>query len=308
MNSDKDIKDLLTICIPTYNRKMHLKHTLDQFLSSPFKSCNIYVLNNASTDGTISLAEEYKSFPNIIFITNKYNIGGNANILRGVEYGETPYVWIIGDDDVYDFSYTDDVISEIKKGDIDLIHVGAHTEKEWKNGGSTLTPREALKQDYPYFKYSSFIGCSIYKREVLCENLIDGYRNIFNSYPHMAILLSFYENDNKFYISKNQIAKAVVGNQGYNTDNLVRWWCGTSYLLKNKEDRRTFFSDQFPGNRIENICRWKYKKQITKETAKYALDIFSVPEKITFRIYYPLYYLSKIIRPARKKNKTQKHP
>lgn len=297
METEKNIKELLTICIPTYNRKGYLKHTLDQFLKSPFKDCDIFVLNNASTDGTDLLAEDYLSFPNIRFINNKYNIGGSANIIRCVEYGDSPYIWIIGDDDTYDFSFTEDVLNEIRKEEIPLIHVGAHTDKRWAFGGEYLTPRQALNKGYSYFKYGSFMGCSIYKRNVISRYIIEAYRNIYNSYPHMPILISIFENDQSFYISKNRIARASVGNQGYRFDEMIQWWSGTCNLLKSKNDRKLAFFNQFDGEILKLILSWKYEKNvISKASIKCVLSFLNAHERLSITLLYPPYYFYRKMR------------
>ena len=42
-------------------------------------------MNNASTDGTLSVYEKYKEkFPALLIITNPYNIGASANYFKSL--------------------------------------------------------------------------------------------------------------------------------------------------------------------------------------------------------------------------------
>ena len=113
------MKDKLQIVLITYNRKKYLQRTFDQIFAkdSPIKDYDITILDNASTDGTSELIKEYKlKFPNINHIRHNINIGGNANICRAFELGVTSgkeYVWVLCDDDKYDFSNWHEVEREI---------------------------------------------------------------------------------------------------------------------------------------------------------------------------------------------------
>ena len=80
-----EIQKQLEIIIPTYNRKVHITHTLEQLTAadSPVKNCSITVLDNASTDGSSEVIESFaKKFANVTHIRHPKNIGGNANITR----------------------------------------------------------------------------------------------------------------------------------------------------------------------------------------------------------------------------------
>ncbi|TKZ30921.1 glycosyltransferase family 2 protein, partial [Brachyspira catarrhinii] len=50
---------LVSVLIPTYNRKLLLKRALDSVLNQTYKNIEIYVTDNASTDGTLEFIQEY---------------------------------------------------------------------------------------------------------------------------------------------------------------------------------------------------------------------------------------------------------
>ena len=148
------IKDKLQIVLVTYNRKDFLEKTLNQLFleTSPIKDFDITILNNDSTDGSTELINDFCTrHNNLTHIQNKINIGGNANILRAIEYATKKYIWILADDDTYDFSECDDVIEKICNDDFALIHVDGHKDVFWPQI-KYRNVDDAIKGGYPYFK------------------------------------------------------------------------------------------------------------------------------------------------------------
>ena len=229
--------DNLEIIVITYNRAELLGTTLDRLAASPFSTCRITVLNNASTDHTQQVVWQKQSlFTNLRLVSNVVNIGGDANILRAVELATAPYLWILADDDSYDFTDVSDVQQVLAQGSVDLIHVGAHTGVAWDKGGTTATPRQLVRQGYPYFLFSSFLPCNIFRREAFLPHLIAGYKNIISLYPHMPFLQHFYTEDKPMYIARRRIVSAGIGAQAYDHTEQYLGWLRTSRMLPNRRD------------------------------------------------------------------------
>lgn len=92
---------LLSVIIPTYNRKDMLKEALDSVLQQDYDNMQIIVSDNASTDGTDDLMEEYKSLhDNIIYIRREKNLGPKINGYKAYEdYAQGKYIFFLCDDD-----------------------------------------------------------------------------------------------------------------------------------------------------------------------------------------------------------------
>lgn len=241
------VEKILDIFITTYNRSDKLAKTLDYFANSPFRTCSITIFNNASTDDTLDMINSKKQlFADLKVITHPINIGGDANIIRTVEYCTKEYMWIVHDDDNFDFSDCQDLMQILCEGKVGLIHVGAHVEPiRNKFSGKLGNIKDFMSCGYPYFKFSSFTPCNIFKYQEFIPFVRAGHENIHNHYAIMPFLISKFENNDLLYITKKQICKASVGGQCYNFTFLVKSWYGTSFLFKKKEDRRNYFSEQF---------------------------------------------------------------
>lgn len=94
---------ILSICIPTYNRSACLRECLESILFSAKgyeEQIEIVVSDNASTDDTSSVINEFRKFyPWIRYHRNDSNIGPERNFYAAAGLGLGEYIWIFGDDD-----------------------------------------------------------------------------------------------------------------------------------------------------------------------------------------------------------------
>jgi len=87
----------LTICIPTYNRKEKLISTIKKLVPQLSSQVELFISNNASTDGTLDAISPYSNF--LCINNNDDNIGASQNILKCLNLGRGEYIWILNDDD-----------------------------------------------------------------------------------------------------------------------------------------------------------------------------------------------------------------
>ena len=106
--------DSLEIILVTYNRKKFLNRTLEYILddvNSPIRHLDIIILDNNSNDGTFELIKNYQTkFQNLKYIKNTCNIGGGANVVKAFTLASKKYIWVLCDDDTYDFEGFDAVV------------------------------------------------------------------------------------------------------------------------------------------------------------------------------------------------------
>lgn len=101
-----DLKPLLTIAIPTFNRALYLDQTLRQ-LQKEISGCSIQsvevlVSDNASPDETARVVSNAIRYGlGISYIKNPENIGSDANIAQCFNEANGKYVLILGDDDLF---------------------------------------------------------------------------------------------------------------------------------------------------------------------------------------------------------------
>ena len=199
------IKNKLQIYLITYNRKIQLERTLTQILAkdSPVRNFDITILDNASTDGSSELIDEYcKNFPNLKHIRHKVNIGGNANACRAFELGAScgkEYVWVLCDDDAFDWTSWKEIEEQISNSDKDIIFTINNLGVEVKNPAMPV-----------YLFWASFIPGCIYKTEHIAPRLINMYGTIGTWFPQAMLSLDILINKQGKYYMPNGNFKSLI--------------------------------------------------------------------------------------------------
>lgn len=91
---------LVSICIPTYNCARHLKKALESIINQTYDNLEIIISDNASTDNTLALLQEFND-PRIKIYKNSKNIGGEKNWSRCIELAGGEYIAIFHADELY---------------------------------------------------------------------------------------------------------------------------------------------------------------------------------------------------------------
>ncbi|MFA5916795.1 MAG: glycosyltransferase family 2 protein [Candidatus Gracilibacteria bacterium] len=192
---------LISICIPTYNRKKYLKQCLDSIVNQDCFTENqieIIISDNDSNDNTEKLVKEYQiNYKNIKYFINDNNIGANKNILKASEYAIGKYIWFMGDDDKIINGKIVEILEFINKyNDITVFQtnmISGNNDIYIVNEGITFFKNLLKNNDFRLINFMSFIPTIIVKKDNFLLNLnllknsfID---NLGDSYSHSYILL-----------------------------------------------------------------------------------------------------------------------
>ena len=277
----------LGIYVITYNRAKELAQTLEYIVNSALRDFPITVLDNCSTDNSVEIAHGFaERIPDLRVISNRYNVGLGANFLKTFDLGDYKYTWVLCDDDKIDAPLMDDVLQVISEGEVELIHVGAHPQDRWSFGGKFNNPKQLLAEGYPYFKFSSFIPCNIFRTDAFVKSMIAAYKNVVNAYPHMPFLFNIYLTDKLIYISNKQLVIAQPSNSGYDDRTWFKWWMKTCELLVDKKDVRLAYLDQWKDDghaeEEEGLKSILYAEQVSGKSPyirKFISRYFTVEDK-----------------------------
>lgn len=192
------LKEKLQIILITYNRATHAKRTLETFLTknSPVQDCNLLILDNNSTDETAQVAKDFQQkYPNVSYQKNRYNLGISGNIARAMEMANQEYVWIIGDDDIYDFTHWQEVEEAI-------------TREEKMICVSNYALPKGHEHEIPYQLFQlTFITGGIYHTSLFNDTTIrNSYDGLYTLFPHLPPIIALLNEGGTFYLLKNPIA------------------------------------------------------------------------------------------------------
>ena len=177
------LKNILTVLIPTYNRKKHLFETLEALQNQTILDFDIVISDNASN---YSIEEELlpllsKEIVNKIIIYHRpYNIGGDSNIAGLFSLCNTKWAWLLGDDD----KIKSNAIEIILKNIIENPDIGGFWYSLVKqNSNSEMI--NSLEQYVELQEKLSFHGDAIFLSNKICN------MEIAKKYIYQANVLTY---------------------------------------------------------------------------------------------------------------------
>lgn len=145
--------------VVTYNRKNDLKKNLKCLKKQTRKIDRIFIIDNASTDGTEDFIRNEINDPNITYIKLDTNIGGSGGFYTGVKVAyEAGYDYIWGMDD--DAFPDEEALNEIMK----VIDLKRELACYWSNCNDDREFNNPVKE----VKFWMFVGFFI-PREIIDE-------------------------------------------------------------------------------------------------------------------------------------------
>lgn len=106
----------LTIGLPVYNGERYLPSALDSLLGQTFGDFTLTLLDNASTDGTQDVCEQYRRRDaRINYQRHAENIGAVRSWYRTLDMATTPYFKWAADDDEYEPSFLERCVGVLER-------------------------------------------------------------------------------------------------------------------------------------------------------------------------------------------------
>lgn len=115
---------LLSICIPTFNREGFLKDCIESLKSTWSPDIEIVVSDNASTDGTIAMLEDYARQLPLRWQQHPTNLGFDRNCAAVVAMARGRYCWLLGSDDCITEGALAQIMVQLRQHDPDIFHFG----------------------------------------------------------------------------------------------------------------------------------------------------------------------------------------
>ena len=169
---------LLSIVIPCYNTAHFIVQTIEMLLHQDLYNCELILVNDGSTDDTLSILQKYVAQPNIIVI-NQPNQGVSVARNVGLAQASGKYVYFLDSDD----TLTEGSLNHYKQTlaahpDCQLYAFGYETRHNGTLGKKYVFPHlddkeiygRILTQNFLSKKFCIHICSSIYERQFLIDN------------------------------------------------------------------------------------------------------------------------------------------
>ncbi len=292
MNKKNSEKILLTIAIPTFNRIKYLKDLLP-FLIKQITKINagqykveILISDNASTDGTsayIKLFLEANEY--VAYSLNEKNIGPEPNFVKAIEKARGKYVWLVGDDDLFEENSLSQIIAIIKRYEPSLIVcidalkiVGQNPAKYYSKAENEIRLFDNYKKFLDFYSIEelllilahTWIPSNIFLKEVFDKKMSEETLPI--NYSYMYALANGLKIGGKIYVTNTPIVKLRKIRASHQYKNISQkqdkylWWLAKTYnnqniknyVLKRKFKKMVRFPFAFLKKNIKKLLRAAY--------------------------------------------------
>lgn len=95
------MKNRISIAIATYNGDRFLREQLDSLYSQTILPDEVIVCDDASSDGTVAILEEYKRSHYLQYYVNEQSLGCNRNFIQAFSLCTGDYIFICDQDDIW---------------------------------------------------------------------------------------------------------------------------------------------------------------------------------------------------------------
>lgn len=114
---------LISIIVPVYNVALYLEDCLDSILKQSFKDYEVICVNDASTDNSGEILQEYaKRHSQIKVITHSKNRGLSAARNTGIANAKGKYIWFVDSDDMIMPNALTELYQVAENGQVDIIY------------------------------------------------------------------------------------------------------------------------------------------------------------------------------------------
>jgi len=159
---------IVSVVIPTYNRKLMLKRALDSVLNQTLKDIEIIVVDNASVDGTEAFIKNIQD-PRIRYIKHETNRGGPAARNTGIKNAKAPFIALLDDDDECFPTKLEKQLEVFKQASVNtgLVYTSAEIYDESKQKRICVNPTGFRGQVYTRVLLGTIFGSAtiLIKRE-----------------------------------------------------------------------------------------------------------------------------------------------
>lgn len=214
---------ILTIIIPTYNRVNDLERllaTLEKQSREKTGRFKIIVGDNASTDDTPQTVEAYsQSISAINYLRHEKNLGPDENFARCIDLVDTPYFWLIGDDDLPRPGAISLLLDVLEQQRPDAVYINS----KWlappiSTAAATEIGMPAIfsMSRHEFAKitnvWTTFISGWVVEKKYADSNSTRKHTN--TNLIQLGWVLSAIRNGEKFAYVKTQMVLATAGNSG----------------------------------------------------------------------------------------------
>lgn len=289
-------RDLITIIIPLYNVESFIERCLNSVVNQTYKNLEIILINDGSTDNSLSICEEYRKKDKRIKLINKKNGGVSSARNCGLDIYNGKYITFIDADDYVEVDYIEILYKKIKEYNVDIVFSNAI---EVLDNGKTMNNKNAIKDIlldkenvYKELFLERYISCAcwgnLYKVDVIKDVKFDINMHLDEDFKFLIDVINNIDNsvmisDKKYYyvIRENSLFHSAFSENRIVKSKLSKKWYGIINYSKE-------LVDKFKDTNLEKYALRRYVRLIV--TYMYSLKIVKDEYKELKQLIKPYFF------------------
>ena len=253
----------LSVVVLVYNGEKYLKTCLNSLVNQTLDNIEIILVDDASTDDSLSICKKYEqNFENIKIIRKKINkgLGDSGNL--GIKIAQGEYVTLVDNDDIIPSYAYEKLYNTAKKNSSDIaigkpnLFVGIYQYEFMTREKKAWSKERNLYsiEDFPDLLHDPFYWNKIFKRQLILENNIKlPLDKIYADrlFSHKALFYSKKISiiNEVVYLWRHRVSDKSLTQKKFDVNNLLDRLDSIEYDLE-------FFDEEFFSKYSKNLM-WR---------------------------------------------------
>ncbi len=250
----------VSVIIPCYNVEKYLRECLDSVVNQTLRQIQIICVNDGSTDGTLSILEEYAEKDERIQIINKANSGYGNSMNCGLDAAEGEYLGIVESDDFAELDMFETLYNVAVENRLDVVKSGFYqysTVPQVSNVPERSVIKSAGKKVFcpmtdfrnpgrqaNFFKATAAIWSAIYRRDFIRDNQIRFHETPGASYQDIGFCFKVWAKAKRVQILDTCLLHYRIDNSQSSVHNPGKVYCVCDEYAEIDRYIREHFADR----------------------------------------------------------------
>ena len=284
---------LISIILPVYNGEKYLRDSIDSCINQSYSNWELIIINDASTDATFRIVEEYQERDGRIKVySNKSNLSLPGSLNKGHKIAQGDFLTWTSDDNILKKNFLQVLYQYFQSSECDIVF--SNYDIIWKDGS---LKREHVTGPVGELLFGNTIGASfLYKKKVFID--IGGYSddlflaedyNFFLMASLKFRILHVNENLYKYRIHQESLTGAIQSEKTYrlkHKESIHKMFNNLGHQLKMDNTVTQFLIDIYLKNKLSVNRYLSIRKLIEKELIRYSHQSKSIKKKEVFTAFH----------------------
>lgn len=289
MNNDP-LKFKVSVCVSVYNSEKFLRRCLDSLTVQTLKPLQIVLVNDGSTDSSLTIMNEYRDmYPNNFKVISQENKGLAQGRQTGIHHADGEFLAFLDSDDFVTNDAYEKMYNSAIKHKVDIVECMTKRGEEIikSNHEGVKNSNDILREYFLEGNIMPMIWLRLYKRSLFSKSVMPNIHvnneDIF-AFPcllHKAKGIFFLKEVLHFYSfdNENSVMGMVYG-KGINEEKIINNRIKTLYVVKH-------IKEYIGSNKINKSYSQEFKAFTARTVLNFCLNEFkSLPRNHIMRIAF----------------------